>query len=136
MLVVSFQRGSLPASHSMGSFKRGSRREQFVSTPRSPENIPEFPGCGKDFVIPSEPPMRDQWVPDYKATVCMACQQTQFSMVSIFYFLESPLDTIHYLVVTLRGKIDVSCWELESVQVEAFLLSEFTHLSLFNSVHV
>ncbi len=35
------------------------------------------------FVIPPEPPNKDQWVPDYEAEVCMVCRISRFSMVSI-----------------------------------------------------
>ena len=39
--------------------------------------------------MPSEPPTRDQWTPDAKATVCMVCKVERFSMVRFKYLLYS-----------------------------------------------
>ena len=40
------------------------------------------PGNAEKFVMPSEPPNRDQWVADSAASVCMVCKVERFSMVS------------------------------------------------------
>ena len=37
------------------------------------------------FVIPPEPPTKDQWIPDYQAEICMVCHATRFSMVSLVF---------------------------------------------------
>lgn len=37
-------------------------------------------GDGTKFVMPSEPPTKDQWVPDSATAVCMACKVERFSM--------------------------------------------------------
>lgn len=35
------------------------------------------------FVMPSQPPTQDQWMPDSAASVCTVCMVERFSMVSI-----------------------------------------------------
>ena len=61
------------------------------STPsRALDSSPMLGGLPKDpwaqFVIPPEPPSKDQWVPDYQAEICMVCRVTRFSMVTYFVF--------------------------------------------------
>ena len=40
-------------------------------------------GTPHGFVMPPEPPRKDQWVPDSSATVCMLCQLERFTMVGV-----------------------------------------------------
>ena len=47
--------------------------------------------------MPSEPPSRDQWTPDAKATVCMVCKVERFSMVSINTFVTNGLSHPYHL---------------------------------------
>jgi hypothetical protein len=37
---------------------------------------------GGGFVMPREPPTKEQWVPDSEADMCMVCKREHFGMVS------------------------------------------------------
>ncbi len=52
------------------------------SAPSARQTIPQK--ASAHFVIPPEPPSKDQWVPDYEAEICMVCHITRFSMVNLF----------------------------------------------------
>lgn len=51
--------------------RRGQEAAAFSSTPSSQST----------FVMPAEPPSKDQWVPDSEASVCMVCNVERFTMV-------------------------------------------------------
>ena len=74
---------SLPSTSSMRGKSTFSRPLNSSPTPGAQHVQPKEPST--HFVIPSEPPSKDQWVPDYQAEICMVCHVTRFSMVTWFH---------------------------------------------------
>lgn len=46
----------------------------------------------ENFEMPSVAPMREHWIPDSKATICMCCREVRFSMVSGWKWLMWKLE--------------------------------------------
>lgn len=63
-------------------FQASTRPMLSVSQPggSSPGRRMMLSGNREKFVMPTEPPTRDQWVADSKASVCMVCKVERFSM--------------------------------------------------------
>ena len=53
-----------------------------VSQPGRSSPAQRLSSAADKFVMPSEPPTREQWVADSAVSVCMVCKVERFSMVS------------------------------------------------------
>ena len=83
--------GSLPSAKSLP--------RRVSATPDTSE------GVKRPFMMPAEPPTKDEWIPDSAASTCMACQRERFSMVSSIILLVSSIQYIHFLKVVLLHHI-------------------------------
>ena len=54
-----------------------------VSQPGRSSPAQRLSSAAEKFVMPSEPPTREQWVADSAVSVCMVCKVERFSMVRI-----------------------------------------------------
>lgn len=69
-----------------------------------------FSGTKEKFVMPTEAPSKDKWVPDSATSVCMVCQEETFSMVRQIKSHAEIVDQ-HFLVCMKTKGITI-CWSV------------------------